>query len=528
MKVKLLFPPAYEETIMSMLPLGMPQLTAYLRKNNIELYQDDLLIKIRNENKNFSLKPKINLEIFKDYQSVMDYLYEKKVDLEIENNIKKILKLTNFKGYDLIGFSIMSKAQFSIALCMAKKLKEETKSIIIFGGSLITSYAYLYYRYFNFIDYMIRGDGEKPLVDLIYFLSNKKVKEEKIPGLVYRKNSKIMINSYKESNIENSCIPDFDDLPLNLYKININGKKTIIIPYKTSSGCLNRCTFCSHYIFHEPQYKSCKKVVSEMSILATKYNSDYFYFCDSTLNLNSKNLNKICKEIIKLNSDYKWVGGYLRPDNLNNEILSNMRKSGCSALFFGVESGSDRVLKHMNKGFSIETVKTVIKKSYSKGILNSIFIIVDYPTEAKDDFKKTLEVIKINSKYIFDVIPQLFHVDYNTIIKKNPDIANIKNIRLNKGAIFRDIEGNNFKYDEKNGLKWEGIIVRQSKKLEELNRVIYNNIRSKQDFFVKFVPFDLYKLRYNRKSIMYKLIEYYKNIKNYNDPWGFHFTACKK
>ena len=510
MPIKILFPPAYDETIMSMLPLGMATLTSFLRKKGIRVEQDDLLAKVRKDR-----KLSIRLENFRDYPKIMHHLTIQP-NQKILSILEKILDFTDIHGYDYIGLSVMSKGQFSIALCLAKHIKDITGAKIVFGGSLITSFGNQYFGKFDFVDYMVCGGGEQALELLC---SPLKIKECEISGLMYRKKGVVYRNPESKWKIEEESIPDFDGLPLVLYRRK-NRNMALIIPYRLGDGCKNRCNFCSHHIFHRPDSKTADKVVREMQHLSENYGSKLFYFCDSTLNMDIDRLAEVCDAL--KGKGYTWIGGYVRPAGLNPGLLKKMRDSGCLALFFGVESGSDRILTKMNKGFTIREVEEVIMASHKLGILNSAFMVVDYPQETRSDFESTLNFIARNKRYLFDVIPQLFHLEHNSIMLRQPGKSGLINARLNTEAIFSDIEGNNFIYDEASGKSWNEIRKRQKRKLESLNRVIYRNIRIKQDPLVMLVPYTIYRLRYDKRSLVSKLIDYYSKFRSYDDPWLFH------
>jgi hypothetical protein len=268
-KIKLIFPCMFElyEPYLSAthinLPYGMGVLTAYLKKQNMYVEQDDLSVKF---NHPITLLDRIRhskLHINKFHEDIDTFFKTNKLSHRLEKLLCKILNFISIKEFDIIGFSIFTYQHFIFALLLSHKIKESTDTPIVFGGPFITEHDQLHPRVFKFIDFMITGDGGLPLSQLVHCLIQK-TSPEHIPGIIYKHNGSLTIVPRVESPIEEMPMPDFEGLPLDLYRAS-NSYKSLLIPYQISRGCNGACTFCNiKNINPFLEYKSYHKVVNEL------------------------------------------------------------------------------------------------------------------------------------------------------------------------------------------------------------------------------------------------------------------------
>ena len=106
----------------------------------------------------------------------------------------------------------------------------------------------------------------------------------------------------------------------------------------------------------------------------------------------------ICEEILKRKLDIKWYARS-RVDSVNKEILGLMKEAGCVSMGFGVESGSPRILKSIQKGITIPVVKSIIKASADLGFYTKAFFILSLPGEEQEDVSASLSLIKELNSY---------------------------------------------------------------------------------------------------------------------------------
>lgn len=477
-KLKLIFPCKFETYApyysfdSYYMPYGIGILTAFLRKYKYHIEQEDLAIKFNYYKKASSItsifQNNITLDISSNNKEINDFFKSGKIKGNLDSFIEGILDLINIEEFNIVGLSILSLLQFIFALMLAKKIRQRTNATIVFGGSCISLYGLLYPEAFNFIDYIIVGDGRIPLLKLIDYLQGKTAVSE-IPNLLYRDNDKIITNPREYYLLEDIPLPDFDGLPLNLYKRPQFGYSyTGVLPYQISRGCIDRCSFCNNQdINRRLEFKSYNKVLSELIQMKERYRSKVFRFCDDAINNSYEYLEKLCDMFIKNKLDIKW-DVFAKIGNLDKYILRKMKKAGCRWLIFGIESGSDSILRSMNKGFTAEQASQTLKEAAEAGIRNSIELISGYLYETQEDTKKTITFIRKNKKYINNALIHSFGLTYNNPIYFNPEKYGVTNLRPSHRRYF-------FAFDESRGLKWEQKREQQEKSWSQIRKAVYNN-----------------------------------------------------
>jgi anaerobic magnesium-protoporphyrin IX monomethyl ester cyclase len=280
--------------------------------------------------------------------------------------------------------------QFPRAVEVAKNIKKYFSNIkIIIGGAHITGInTQKMMGVFSCFDYAIKGDGEYVTLDVI---ENKPLK--KIQGLIYRDKQKIISNGM-------ACINDLDKLPLPARDL-VNLKKYKKQPFEyhhhkntflvTSRGCLFKCMNC---LGNTQKYRnrSPKNILDELLFLKKKGVKDLTIY-DPTFTMNPKRAERICDLMIKNKIKMSWFCE-TRADTVNFNLLKKMKKAGCCAIFYGVESGSERILKKLGKKISKKTIKHAVYLTNKAKIKAYGGFMFGYPFESKNDFQKTINFAK--------------------------------------------------------------------------------------------------------------------------------------
>ena len=121
---------------------------------------------------------------------------------------------------------------------------------------------------------------------------------------------------------------------------------------------------------------------------------------------------------------------------MTDKLLVKMRQAGCVGLWYGVESGSQRILHKMKKGYNLETAKNVIHDTARNGIRVLIFMIVDFPGETPNDFRQSVDFLKQNQDYIDQVSISRFGVLHDSEIALSPKKYGIEVIRRKMGVNY--------------------------------------------------------------------------------------------
>ena len=252
------------------------------------------------------------------------------------------------------------------------------------------------------VDIIVRGEGEKTLLEIAEFVSNQKIEDiSNIKGITFRKHDQITRTG------DRPFIKDLDELPhpafdhFVLDKYSISGKK--YLPIITSRGCPFQCTFClaSKMCGTGFRTRSPEKVADELEWLRDVHKADIFAFYDDTFTFNMNRAYKICEEIKNRGLDLPW-DCRTRVDRINPRILAKMREANCQLIHFGVESGSQKMLDLMKKGTSVEQNAKGIKMAKESGIGVAISVVVGYPGETKELLRETFEFVrKTEPDYVY-------------------------------------------------------------------------------------------------------------------------------
>ena len=269
-----------------------------------------------------------------------------------------------------------------VAIC--KKLKEYNIKTIMIGKTI--TYNPKIIDEIN-CDIGIIGEAEI-VINCILKTDLKNEKElSKIKGIVYKQNNKIKISNPPKDkyNIENLPIPNRELAFLEDY-IEV---RSIL----TSRGCINKCDFCptSNY-WGTWRARSAKNVVNEIEYLINNYGTKKIIFLDDNMTVNLKRMQDISNLILEKKLNIK-LGCLASINTYEKETFSLMYKAGFRWVHFGIESGSQKVLKNNNKNFDINYAKKVIKEVKKIGYRVRTSFIFDLPTTTKEDMKQTTQFI---------------------------------------------------------------------------------------------------------------------------------------
>lgn len=310
-----------------------------------------------------------------------------------------IASIVNFKP-DIIGLSVMT-FNYAKAKETIKILKEKIPDAkIVLGGIHPTTLPKETLEETK-ADFVVMGEGEETIIELCKELEKQKSKQnfENIKGIAFFKNNKVQINEKRP------LIHDIDTLPAPAFEL-IDMRNYLIPPgfirglfldrvgiIYASRGCPGKCIFCNSNALFGQRYriKSVKKVIDEIKDLIKRYKIQGIYFGDETLTVNKNWIYEFCKEIKKLK--IPWAGA-TRVTLVDEQVLRTMKKAGCVQLDFGVESGSERILKILKKGTTPEFIKRAFRYCKKAKIRSMATLMVGNPTETKEDIKKTIQLMK--------------------------------------------------------------------------------------------------------------------------------------
>jgi radical SAM superfamily enzyme YgiQ (UPF0313 family) len=275
------------------------------------------------------------------------------------------------------------------------------------------------------IDYILIGEAEVTLEELINNLKSKQKNERDIAGLVSRKNGSIVIGAHR------SLIPDLNILPLPAYDLFPMDKyvgHTYWKPFAelmTSRGCPGKCHFCYEWALYDSRTATKdftswrgtrgKRIVDELEVLEKKYGITTVVMQDDAFNSDTQAMIEFCEEKIKNGNKIGWVClGRADQWISQHDILPLMVKAGLFMALTGVEVEDDMTLTKTGKGVTIDQIKTTIRilRENNVGTVGTVLIGLRDDTEEK--IKKRLETADA-------IDPDVFALDYLTPVPNSPD-----------------------------------------------------------------------------------------------------------
>jgi radical SAM superfamily enzyme YgiQ (UPF0313 family) len=316
----------------------------------------------------------------------------------------EIYDYTRKNDIDFIGFKLWLGEGFAGSMEIAKELKKQNPKLKIFaGGPQVDWFHELIFEITDSFDAIAYGEGEETIVQLAEYVEGKK-KIEKIPNLIFKRNGNITTTPMKR-------IENMNELPFPLYDSETypairDDNKIKIILLDESRGCPNSCNFCIHPIKSGRKWrtKTPKRIADEMEDIIKKYGTNVFRFAGSNTPpfLHKNTAEEILQRNLKVTySGFGHVGG------MHNENYETLKKSGCHALFYGVESGSQFILENSinkksgGKFITSGEIIEAIKKCREANLYSVASLIYPAPLETEQTRQESLE----------------------TLVKANPDSA---------------------------------------------------------------------------------------------------------
>jgi radical SAM superfamily enzyme YgiQ (UPF0313 family) len=338
----------------------------------------------------------------------------------------------------------------------------------------------------RWVDYIFLGEGEVRFPKLLKEIQNNK-KIITTPGVVFLNGDKIIRNH------KGQLINNINDIHFPLFtKEEIKrAPSPKVLPITASRGCPYQCSFCGHgLLWGKYRERDVNNVITEIKSQIKNHGIKRFLFNDSSLQ--SSFIDNFCKQILKENIKINWAVHGLRGDGtFNNTLYKNMYNAGCRGFAVGVESGSDKVLKYMNKNRTVLEAEKCIRSAKKAKLYVHASFIIGSPSETEKDFAKTINFVVKNFNFIdnfwfFVYIPEK-NVNYIEQYWKKHQLSINKKINILKKIFNFEFTDSNY-YNNYNYVKrylpYEIIfsendsLCKDSKTIKDLIRIEKNNYYS--------------------------------------------------
>jgi anaerobic magnesium-protoporphyrin IX monomethyl ester cyclase len=275
---------------------------------------------------------------------------------------------------------------------MGKFLKAHTIAI----GPHITSLPVETMNAFPSLDFGILGEAEVTIAELCLAL-DRGTPLRNVKGIVYRTPKGEIRRTPKRPFLEN-----LDDLPVPLHELlpisrhalpYIGSNYTFVL---ASRGCPYQCTFCRQPIMWERKVRkrSAKSIFDELAALG-RMGVDNIMFHADTFTIDRKIVADLCRMIIDARLRVRWICNS-RVDTVDPEILRLMKQAGCWMIAYGIETGSDAILKNVKKGgfHTVEQSRKAVAWTREAGIQVWAYFIIGLPGESRDTVRETISLAK--------------------------------------------------------------------------------------------------------------------------------------
>lgn len=282
---------------------------------------------------------------------------------------------------------------YHIVLKLAQRIKERWPDIyVVLGGPQSDITAEETIRQIPYVDYICCGEGETTVVPFFSSLLQN-APDTTVAGLVYRENGAVKVNPRPALLKDLDTLPmlDFSFLPL---LENAENTKDATFPVDVGRGCPFGCTYCSTNSFWGRKFrlKSPQRIVAEVKQFHEQFGATVFSFSHDMFTLNRNSVIETCRLLRELDFPVKWHCS-ARLDCIDRELIDIMTASGMNGMYIGIETGSPRMQKCINKNLDLSNALPLISYLIDKGCKIVASFIFGFPEETEEDLCQTMRLI---------------------------------------------------------------------------------------------------------------------------------------
>ncbi len=382
--------------------VGQTSLAAYLREGGIEstILMGDPLMDLGIDNIWPAVQtdgqviygPDALIKAWDNYAAILTdrnhYIWQKLKDIVRESNPMAV------------GIAYLTTSKPSVEM-VASLIKEVNPDIKIIVGASHPTFLPDEVMQNQDIDFIVRAEGEIPLLALMKELKKDSPRFDTVPGICYRDSD--MQVRYTPSP---PLIGNLDELPPLARDLVMNSDYELypVHNISTARGCPYTCSFCSDRSLWggKVRRRSLDSVIEEMKFLKDTYTIRSIDITDGTFTYDRKYLKEFCERLISLDLGVPWRCT-ARYDNMDEELIKLVKRSNCAGLYFGLESGSERILQSTDKKTTLEQIISVNKMIHDNDIYTINSVIMGLPDETEEDMQETLRIMREIHTDFFDV-----------------------------------------------------------------------------------------------------------------------------
>ena len=310
------------------------------------------------------------------------------------NIMSRLNTLIEKNEYHMAALSNLFIAEFPHAVKILREIKMAFPHITtVLGGYPATFNSSEIINKHPYIDFVIKGEGEWALLNLIKYLIGGKKDVNHLSGISYldKEQEPIEHPSLPHGDLGQLVPIDYSLLPASYLK----HKPPPNINIEFNRGCYFNCSFCSATLFWRGKIRHhpLDNIIKELGQLADLNYEGNISFEDETIDLRAKDFRAFLREVRKIEHSYSFDYIVTRYDFVDEESLGLLKDLGFGEIAIGLESASQSVLEIANKKIDLIEFKKSCRMIFKQGLNVNIFLIVGLPGESEDTFRETYDYI---------------------------------------------------------------------------------------------------------------------------------------
>lgn len=313
-------------------------------------------------------------------------------DRNVENaDVVEILQKTRPK---VVGMGVLTGPAIIDAIYVSQEIKKFDPTIKIVWGGIHTTLCPESVLKQDFVDFVIIGDGEISYSKILNNVIKNEIPLESIDNLGYKDGMQVKYNRRSFVDLNNIPQPAWDLVIVENY-IRKKFYSNRVLTINTSRGCPYKCSFCCVPVVHQGKWRgiSAEKIVEQLVYLKEHYQIDGFQVDDDEFDINRSRILELC-DLLQLNNiNLNW-SHFSRVNIIKEDVLKREVECGLKLIEFGVESGSERMLKFLNKKQTLEQIFNAYGICKNLKLKTSALFMIGLPTEETAETMDTVKMVK--------------------------------------------------------------------------------------------------------------------------------------